>query len=186
MQIIFGELNFDVIIMHHSTKSNRIKVTDDMLSQGVALIELDEKELYERLGLGFTLWESRQGIQLEIDALEKPPTQPSYGDGIMIDLHMRKHLLDDALRMLALREDLIKKGKKYFRKCRRDLFQKICVEKKACKWSKEILGDTKSLLLELIPLVGIVLNLTVPAIVIIIAIIIIKWGIIKFCKCPKP
>lgn len=83
-------------------------------------------------------------------------------------------------------ENLTKKGEAYFKRFRRKLFQKICVEKEVCKWRKELLGDSKSLLRELIPLVGIALGLTVPAIAITVTILIVKWGIIKFCKCPEP
>jgi len=177
-----------------------MKITDEMFSQGIELIKFDEKELYERLGISLTLWETLQGPDLSIRDVERPfpPTEgglyrrvPSEGrrrfrNEYLSQLCMKERQLTEALRLLALREDLIKKGRKYFRKFRRKLFRKICVEKEACKWTKEILGDTKSLLREIIPLVGIALGYTVPAITITIAIIIVKWGIIKFCKCPKP
>ena len=162
--------------------SKPIKVTDHLLSQAVELIERDEKDLYETLGLYSTLWENLQGIDLGTEGIEaRPPPTEKY----TMRFFLREYKLKASAAPRHARLDLMEKGKRYFRKHKKKLFQKICVEKEACKWSKEILGDSKSLLAELIPLVGAALGFVVPAIVITIAILIIKWGIIKFCKC-KP
>lgn len=181
--------------MSTSRGLKRLEITDEMLSQAVELIKLDEKDLYERLGLSLKLWESSQSLDFEVRDFEreklryieshKARTRP-IDDYYLNQFRMTQQQFKRILSLLTLRESLIKDGKKYFRKFRKDLFQKICVEKEACKWSKEILGDANSLLREIIPLVGIILGLTVQAIVITVAIIIVKWGIIKFCKCPKP
>jgi len=166
----------------------RIKVTDGMLSQAVELIKLDEEDLYEKLGLSFMLSENLKAIDFLIQDFERHPARSPSKDKYRIANYMRKTevVRETTLSLLTLREDLIKSGRKYFRKFRRSLFQKICVEKEACKWSKEILGDTKLLLLELIPLVSVALGVTFHTIVITVAILIVKWGIIKFCKCSKP
>ena len=187
--------------MHTSRELEGMKITDDMVSQAVELVELDKKELYERLGVSLTVWETvkslenLQGIYVAVSEdyestkrteLEPLKPTPYFTDEYLNQFRMSKRQLEENLRLLFLRRDLMEKGRKYFRKFRRKLFQKICVEKEACKWMKEILGDVKLLLSALIPLVGSALGLIVPAIVITVAILIIKWGIIKFCKCPKP
>lgn len=171
--------------LSHSSKVGQIKVTDDMLSQAARLIKTEENDVYENLGLSFTLWENLQGVDLVFREPEGIVMRPPSTEIGTMRLYRAKRKLT-AYPIVGLREDLIKKGKKYFQKNRRKLFQKICVEKEACKWSKEILGDSKALLLELIPLVSIVLGIAVPVIVVTVAILIAKWTIIKFCKCSNP
>ena len=171
--------------MRHSSKVEQIKVTDDTLSQAVKLIKTEENDLYETLGISFTLWENLQGVDLALREPEGAAMYPPSIEGYRMRLYLKEPKLRK-YKTVDLRQDLIERGKKYFRKHKRKLFQKICVEKEACKWSNEILGDSKSLLQVLIPLVGIALGVTVPAIVIVVAILIAKWSIIKFCKCQKP
>jgi len=164
-----------------SRKPEGIKITNDMLSKAVELVESDEEELYERLGLSFALWEKLQDPNLGVPLEKEAPSPPYEFADEPLTTGERLFKIEF---MRAFTEELTKKGEAYFKGFRRKLFQKICVEKEACKWRKEILGDSKSLLCELIPLVGIALGFTVPAIAITIAILIVKWGIIKFCKCP--
>ena len=171
--------------MDEFPNSKPFKVTDHLLSQAVELMERDEKDLYEALGLSSTLWENLQGIDLTLFDTEGIVARPPPTEGYTMRFFLRDYKLKTSVVPRDVRLDLMEKGKIYFRKHKRKLFQKICVEKEACKWSKEILGDSKALLAELIPLVGIALGFVVPAIVITIAILIVKWGIIKFCKC-KP
>ncbi len=165
--------------------SKPIKVTGHLLSQAVELTKRDETDLYEALGLSSTLWETLQGADLvpfRTEGIEERPLSKGI-QNMLYSLKTRE------LELPLLREDVrlafVREGKAYFAKHKRKLYRKICVEKEACKWSKEILGDTKSLLAELIPLVGIALGITVPAIIVTIAIMIVKWGIIKFCNCSK-
>lgn len=164
-----------------------------MLSKAVELVESDEEELYERLGLSFALWEKLQdpnlGVPLEKEAPSPPyefADEPLTTGERLFKIEFMRAFTEELTKKgeTSVTETLTKKGEAYFKGFRRKLFQKICVEKEACKWRKEILGDSKSLLCELIPLVGIALGFTVPAIAITIAILIVKWGIIKFCKCP--
>lgn len=162
-----------------------IKVTDHLLSQAVELIDRDETDLYESLGLSSALWENLQEMDLTLFEPEGIIARPPPTEKYSMRFFLREHKLRTSAAPRDMRTDLAKKGEMYFRKHKRKLFQKICVEMKACKWSKEVLGDSKSLLAELIPLVGIVLGIAVPAIVVTIAILIVKWGIIKFCKCSE-
>jgi hypothetical protein len=176
-----------------------INVTDDMISQSIRFLELDEECLFEIVGGSFATWENLQNPNLARRELARLHASTYLRDLEAIlsvylpPKHALESLADETIIegsrwwWLESREDLIKKkGKKYFRKFKRKLYRKICVEKEACKWTKDILGDSKALLRELIPLVGVALGLTIPAIVITVAILIIKWGIITFCKCPKP
>jgi hypothetical protein len=167
-------------------ESERMEVTEKMISEAVKLIELDEDDLYERLGLSFMLSENLKETDIKIHNIMKHARAAPTKDEYQKDLHMRMSQLTEILQLLTLRKESIKKGKRYFEKYRKILFQKICVEKEACKWSKEVLGDVQSLLSAVIPLVGTVLGKAVPALVITVAVLIIKWGIIKFCKCQKP
>lgn len=175
--------------------SDDAEVMDYMVSQAVELLDLDETELYERLGLSFALWEKLQDPNLGVP-LEKQAPRPPYGfadepitKGVrLFKMEFIRALTEDLTKEgeRPIAENLTKKGEAYFKRFRRKLFQRICVEKEACKWRKELLGDSKPLLRELIPLVGIALGFTVPAIAITVTILIVKWGIIKFCKCPEP
>lgn len=171
------------------------RVSDDMISQAVEFIDADEKVFFETLGLSFTILNRseskdpglRRTARASLRKLEKLDTYPPSRkelEKLFVTTKYVKATLD--LSELESRQDLQKKGEKYFGKIRKKLFQKICVEIEACKWSKEILGDAKLLLSALIPLVGSVLGLAIPAIVITVSILIIKWGILKFCKCKKP
>lgn len=176
-----------------------MNVTDDMISQSVRLLELDEEDLFEIIGGSFATWENLQSPDLARRELARLHVSTDLKDLKAIageylpPEETAEGFADRAFEIprrwwwLESREDVIKrKGKKYFRKFKKKLYQKICVEKEACKWTKDILGDSKALLRELIPLVGVAVGLTIPAIVITVAILIVKWGIITFCKCPKP
>jgi len=174
-----------VLILDEFPNSKSIKVTGHLLAQAFELIERDETDLYASLGLSSTLWENLQGIDLTTFETEVVEPRPPPTETHVMRFLLRERKLEIPAAPPEIRLDLVKKGKIYFGRHRRKLFKKICEEKKACKWSKEILGDSKALLAELIPLVGIALGIAVPAIVITIAILIVKWGIIKFCKC-KP
>ncbi|MBA7686363.1 hypothetical protein ES703_94807 [subsurface metagenome] len=79
---------------------------------------------------------------------------------------------------------LIEKGKKFIKKNTKKLHQKICVDMNACKWEKDILGDSKQLFSLLLPAVNSALKVTIPAAALTV-IIMMKWGIRLFCDCAK-
>ena len=79
----------------------------------------------------------------------------------------------------------IEKGKKFLEENIKKLHQKICVDMDACHWEKEILEDSKELFTLLLPTVGTVLGMAIPATVFTVTIIMMKWGIRSFCDCAK-
>ena len=118
-------------ILHSSRELERMKITDDMVSQAVELVELDEKELYERLGFSLTVWETvknlenLQSIYLEVSEgyerkkrarVEPLKPTPYFAEDYLNQFLMSKRQLEEHLRLLFLRRDLMKKGKKILQK----------------------------------------------------------------------
>jgi hypothetical protein len=147
----------------------KYEISKSAISQAVKLEELQEDELYEMLGEALIA----QEILTEIP-----------------EKYVKMRGLETSLTSLTKVEKR-EKGKRFFEKIRKKLFNAICVEGKACKWEKDILGDAKSLLEILIPIIAAVIGTAIPAgmfavpplVVITIALIIIKWGIRIFCRC---
>lgn len=84
----------------------------------------------------------------------------------------------------ATKAEKREKGERFLNRFRKKLFNAICVKGKACKWEEDILGDIKSLLEALVPIIIGVIGVFIPlAVAIAIAMIIIRWGIRIFCKC---
>jgi uncharacterized membrane protein YqaE (UPF0057 family) len=80
---------------------------------------------------------------------------------------------------------LIEKGKKFIKENTKKLHQKICVDMNACKWEKDILDDSKLVFSLLLPKVGSVLGVGIPAATLTVIILMMKWGIRLFCDCAK-
>ena len=149
------------------------KISTSAISQAVKLKELQEDELYEMLG----------------EALIAHETLSEIPEDYVKTKGLRASLIS------VTKAEKREKGKGFFNKFREKLFNAICVKGKACKWEKDILGDIKSLLEKLVPIIGgaiaiggalggALATFFPPAVIIAIAMIIIRWGIRIFCKCP--
>jgi len=137
------------------------KISASVISQAVKLKELQEDELYEMLGEALIAYET----------LSKIPEEYVKTKGLRASLTLTK-------------AEKKEKGERFFNRFRKKLFNAICVKGKACKWEKDILGDIKSLLEKLVPMIaGVIGVFFPPAVLIAIAMIICRWSIRIFCKC---
>ena len=149
--------------MYQDVEGNEggFKLSKRLSAEAAKLTKLSEDKLYEMIGEALF---AREFLRKPMKLLES--------EGI-------KSILDK-----TRKEDSRKKGKIFANKLRRQIFRKICVEAQACKWEKDVLDDTKGLVETLVPVIGSIMGFTIPAIAIAVAIIVIKRGIRKFCRCP--
>lgn len=140
----------------------KYKISASAISQAVKLKELQEDELYEMLGEALIAHETLSNI----------PEEYVKTKGLRASLTS------------VTKAEKRGKGERFLDRFRKKLFNAICVKGKACKWEKDILGDIKSLLEKLVPMItGVIGVFFPPAVVIAIAMIICRWSIRIFCKC---
>ena len=142
-------------------KEEEFKLSKRLSAEAAKLTKLGEDKLHEMIGEALLAQE-----------FLKKPMKFLESEGI-------KSLMSKTRKV-----DSRKKGKIFVNKLRGRMFKKICVEAQACKWEKHVLDDKKGLVVALVPLIGSIVGITIPAITIAVAVIVAKRGIRKFCKCP--
>lgn len=142
-------------------KEEEFKLSKRLSTEAAKLTKLSEDKLYEMIGEALLAQE-----------FLKKPMKFLESEGI-------KNVMQK-----TRKEDSRKRGKIFVNKLRGKMFKKICVEAQACKWEKHVLDDKKGLVVALVPLIGSIMGITIPAIAIAVAVIVVKKGIREFCKCP--
>jgi CRISPR/Cas system CSM-associated protein Csm4 (group 5 of RAMP superfamily) len=152
-----------VVVLAKSAKNVKrassapFKVSNDLIRQGMELYQKPEEEIYKLMG----------------ENLRTPEEKAAK----------------------ALAWSPVDKANKWLEKHRDKLYKTLCVDNQACKWEKDTLDDLQKLLEKMSAVIGPVVSVLVPAgisaaavgaLVIFVAVLIAKWGIRKFCKCPPP